>query len=93
MIFSLQFQQNSLCFQSSGKACQGTIAADNAMAGDKDADAVGSDCSSHGSDTIGIAYTLSDFLIASGFTVWYIKQCIPYFSLEICSYRMQRNFE
>lgn len=69
------------------------VAADNPVAGYENADAIGSDCSCHGSCAIGGTHTYGYFLIASSFTVWYIEQCVPYFFLKISSYRMQRNIE
>lgn len=69
------------------------VAADNPVAGYENADAIGSDCSCHGSCAIGGTHTYGYFLIASGFTVWYIEQCVPYFFLKISSCRMQRNIE
>ena len=69
------------------------IASDNSMAGNENADAISSDGTCHGSDAVRFAYTYSYFLIASCLSIGYFEQCMPYFFLEISSYRMQRNIK
>ena len=56
-MFCFKLQQSSLCIQSSGKTCQGMIAADNTMAGNENADTISSDSTSNGSCAIGVTHT------------------------------------
>lgn len=89
----LKFYQKLLFIQSSREAGQGTVAANDAMAWDKYADAIGADSLCHGPHAFFIANTLSNLHIASCFSVWYIEQCPPYPDLKNCADRVQRNVE
>ena len=89
----LKFYQKLLFIQSSPEAGQGAVAANDAMAGDKYADAIGADSLCHGPHAFFIANTLSNFQVVSRFSVWDIEQCPPYPELKNCADRVQRNVE
>ena len=82
-----------LFVQSSSKTGQRVVAADDTMAGDDDADAIGTNGLCHGSHALWIADALGYLHIASCLAEGDVEQCLPHTALKICAYRVQRNVE
>ena len=93
LILIFYIQQQFFRLDSSCEACQGMVGADDSMARDKDAYAVGADGLRHSPYTLEVVHALSNFLIGSRLAVWDFKQGFPYLLLEIGAYWVQQNIE
>ena len=93
IIQAFQLQQGALGRKAAGESGQRAVAADDAVAGDEDADAVRSYGLGNGADTADIAYFTGCLEVGSRFTVGDFLKGFPYRPLEGRADGMQGNVE
>ena len=90
---AFEFEQQAFGFESSGKAGEVVVGTDDAVAGDEDADAIGSDGLRHSSDAFGCVNAQGDVFVGTGLAIGDLEECVPYSSLEVGAYGMQGDAE
>ena len=92
-MLAFYIQQHFFRLDSSCEACQGMVGADDSMARDEDAYAVGSDGLRYSSYPLEVVHSQGNLLVGSCLAVWDFKQGFPYLLLEIGAYWVQQNIE
>ena len=86
LFFVLNIQEPFFSLDASGEACQGVVCANDSVAGNEDADAVGSNGLRHSPYALEIVHAEGYLLVGSGFAVGNFEQGLPHLLLEISAY-------
>ena len=85
LLITFQVKQSTFVLQTAGISRQFPAGTDHPVAGNDNGDRVARVGAADRTNRFGITNRTGDILVASGFAVWYLKQCIPYLALEGCT--------
>ena len=85
LLITFQVKQSTFVLQTAGISRQFPAGADYPVAGNDNGDRVARVGAADRTNRFGVSNCAGDVLVAPGFAVWYLKQCIPHLSLEGCA--------